>query len=381
MKTRIINAVIPAAQDTWQHNTCIEIDQGRITGISQSPAALIEPGAIDMRGRRLLPGFIDTQVNGGGGVLFNDTPTVEGLAAIAAAHRRFGTTGLMPTLISDDLDVMAAAIDAVDRAIAVGVPGILGIHLEGPFLNTQRKGVHNPAKFRHLEQGMIALLTSLKRGKTLVTLAPENTTPDMIRTLAESGIIVAAGHTAANYSQIRSALDHGLCSFTHLFNAMTPLASREPGVVGAALEDDHSWCGIIVDGHHVHPTTLKLAVRAKARGKMVLVTDAMPTVGAANKTFVINGEHIEAREGRCATATGTLAGSDLDMLQALTNTVKWLDLSLQEASRMASLYPAQLLGLDRTLGSIAVARQADFLVLDDNDQLCEVWQSGQPCIV
>src|SRR5690606_3259951 len=239
--------------------------------------------------------------NGGGGVLFNDAPDIETLRTIGKAHCRFGTTGFLPTLISDEFSVMHQGLQAVSEALAQGLPGILGIHLEGPFLNTARKGVHDASKFRRLDQEALALLTSLDRGKTLVTLAPELTTPDMIRALTAAGVIVAAGHTAADYETIRQALNAGLSSFTHLFNAMTPMTGREPGVVGAALEDANSWCGLIMDGYHVHPATLKVAIAAKARGKMILVTDAMPTVGADVKEFVLKGETIRAVNGRCAT--------------------------------------------------------------------------------
>src|SRR5687767_10560019 len=204
----------------------------------------------DLQGQRLLPGFIDTQVNGGGGVLFNDAPSAESIAEIGRAHRRFGTTGFLPTLISDDLHVVSRAVRAVQDAIQIGVPGVLGIHIEGPFLNEERKGVHDATKLRRLDDTALALLASLKGGKTLVTLAPEKTTPDMIRKLSDAGVIVSAGHTNATYEQIRAALDHGLRGFTHLFNAMSQLTGREPGAVGAALDDANSWCGIILDGIH-----------------------------------------------------------------------------------------------------------------------------------
>ncbi|WP_018415393.1 N-acetylglucosamine-6-phosphate deacetylase [Teredinibacter turnerae] len=376
MATRIINATLPATDNGWLHNASLTIGGGKITALDFSRAPVIEQGAVDLNGARLLPGFIDTQVNGGGGVLFNDEPSLAGLRTISEAHRAFGTTGLLPTLISDDLAVMERAIAAVDKAFASGLPGILGIHLEGPFLNSERKGVHNPDKFRLIDNNALNLLCSLKHGVTLVTLAPETTTPDIIKKLRMHGVIVAAGHTAATYGQTRLALDNGVTSFTHLFNAMTPMSSREPGVVGAALEDTGSWCGIIVDGFHVHPATLRNALNAKAKGKMILVTDAMPSVGAEHKTFQLNGETITAEGGRCATATGTLAGSDLDMFSAVNNTVDKLRCSWPEAGRMASQYPAEMLGLENTYGAISCGKSADFVVLNERDQLQEVWQQG-----
>jgi N-acetylglucosamine-6-phosphate deacetylase len=330
----------------------------------------------DLGGRMLLPGFIDCQVNGGGGVLFNDAPTVETIRTIGAAHRRFGTTGFLPTLISDDVDVMRKAIEAVNEAIAANVPGLLGIHLEGPFIAPDRKGVHNPAKFRIADADDLALLSTRVGGVTLLTLAPERASIEIIRSLADSGVILAAGHTAGDYESTRRALDAGVRGFTHLFNAMTPFTSREPGVVGAALEDPASWCGLIVDGVHVHPASLRVAIAAKARERMFLVTDAMPPVGADSPDFVLNGEAITARDGICQTANGTLAGSALDMVSAVRNTVQMLGLPLEEAARMASTYPAAFLGLSKTHGHIAAGHRADFVVLDDDYSIAETWIGG-----
>lgn len=375
MKQALIQAPIFTGEE-WLEHRALLIDEGRIRALVAEDQIPTDYLVDSMRGTRLIPGLIDTQVNGGGGVLFNDAPTVNTLRTLGAAHRRYGTTGMLPTLISDDLDIVARAIGAVRQAIADGVPGILGIHLEGPFLNPVRKGVHDENKFRRLTPEAVDLLSSLDNGFTLVTLAPERTTPELIRELTRRGVMVAAGHTAADYEQTRTALAAGVRSFTHLFNAMTPMTSREPGVVGAALEDPDSWCGLIVDGHHVHAATLKVAVAAKPRGKMVLVTDAMPTVGAELKQFTLKGEVIHAENGRCATADGTLAGSDLDMLSAVRNTVTQLGLPLEEALRMASLYPAQMLGLERELGRLAPGYRASLVAVDDQLQVQQSWIDG-----
>jgi N-acetylglucosamine-6-phosphate deacetylase len=330
----------------------------------------------DLQGRLLLPGFIDVQVNGGGGLLFNDAPSVDTLRGIAAAHRRFGTTGLLPTLITDTADKMRAALAAVDAAIAQDVPGILGVHLEGPFLAPGRKGIHDASLFRHPDAHDLALLAAPHRGVVMLTLAPEQVPTDTIRRLSEAGVIVVAGHTAADYATTRAALDAGVRGFTHLFNAMTPLASREPGVVGAALDDPHSWCGLIVDGHHAHPAALRVAITAKPRGKCVLVTDAMPPVGSDNPTYVLNGQTIVARDGICQSDAGVLAGSALDMATGVRNLIGMLGLPLTEASRMASAYPAAWLGLERTHGRIAAGYRADFAVLDDSLHVRETWIGG-----
>jgi N-acetylglucosamine-6-phosphate deacetylase len=330
----------------------------------------------DLGGALLLPGFIDVQVNGGGGLLFNDAPTVETLEGIAAAHRRFGTTGLLPTLITDTAAKMRAALDAVDAAIARGVPGILGIHLEGPFLAPERKGIHDASLFRTPDADDLLALTAQRRGVVMLTLAPERVDPGVIARLVAAGVRVVAGHTAADYATTRAALDAGVCGFTHLYNAMTPLTSREPGVVGAALDDAASWCGLIVDGHHVHPASLRVAISAKPPGKCVLVTDAMPPVGSARPDYVLNGQTITARNGICMSDAGVLAGSALDMAGAVRNTVNLLGLPLAEASRMASAYPAEWLGLEQTHGRIAPGQRADFALLDDTLTVRGSWIAG-----
>lgn len=377
MRQALINGRIFTGEH-WLTDHTVVIEDGIIRAVCAS-ANLPEKidRKIDLQGYRLLPGLIDTQVNGGGGILFNDAPTIATLRTMGEAHRRYGTTGFLPTLISDDLTVVEQAIAAVRQAITEKVPGVLGIHLEGPFLNPARKGVHNAEKFRLLDDAAFALLTSLELGKTLITIAPELTTPEMIRRLCDAGVIVAAGHSAADYAQTRSALAAGLKSFTHLFNAMTPFNSRAPGMVGAALEDSDSWCGIIVDGFHVHPAALKVAVAAKARGKMVLVTDAMPSVGAEDKNFMLNGEWIHTENGRCATADGTLAGSDLDMLGAVRNSINLLDLSIDEATRMASKYPAAMIGLANQLGAIKPGFNASMILVDEQLNLVSSWIDGQ----
>jgi len=330
---------------------------------------------VDLKGRKLAPGFIDTQVNGGGGVLFNDCPTVDCIAAIGEAHRRYGTTGFLPTLISDDLSVIDTAIAAVEDAIDQGVPGVLGIHIEGPYLNASRKGVHDASKFRTLDDEAVARLTRLKTGRTLVTLAPEMTTPDMIRRLVQGGAVVAAGHTDATYAETRAGLDAGMTGFTHLFNAMSPLTHRAPGAVGAALEDIHAWCGLIVDGHHVDPVVLKLALRCRPLNRFVLVTDAMPSVGSSEDHFILQGRRIEVRQGACVAPDGALAGSDLNMAAAVRNARDLLDLRLEDAIAMASTWPAAFLGLSDT-GVIAQDRRADLVILDDNLDVIASWIGG-----
>lgn len=364
--------------DSFAEGMAAVIDGGRIVAIV--PEADLNGAAprVDLEGRRLVPGFIDVQVNGGDGVLFNDAPTVETIARIGEAHRRFGTTGFLPTLISDDLDVVRRAVTAVDAAIEAGVPGVLGIHIEGPFLNVRRRGIHDAAKIRRLDDEGFDTLTGLRRGRTLVTLAPERTTADVIRRLVSSGIIVSAGHTNATYPVMRTALDAGLRGFTHLFNAMSPLTSREPGAVGAALEDAASWCGLIVDGRHVDPVVLRLALRCKPLDRLMLVTDAMPSVGLAEKRFDLQGQPIHVVDGVCVNEDGTLAGSDLDMASAVRNAVSMLGVSLAQAVAMASTHPAQFLGLGDRYGRIAAGFAADLVLLDEDGRVAQSWIAGRP---
>ncbi|HEY0629468.1 MAG TPA: N-acetylglucosamine-6-phosphate deacetylase, partial [Sphingomicrobium sp.] len=297
---------------------CVLVEGGLIVGDMPSSECPAHLQRTELEGD-LVPGFIDLQVNGGGGVLFNDHPTVDGIVAIGEAHRRFGTTGYLPTLISDDLDTVERAIRAVDAAIERGIPGVLGIHVEGPFLNPARKGIHDASKFRSLDQKAIDLLASLCHGRVLVTLAPELALPGAIRALVDRGVVVAAGHTAATYDDVQAAFAEGLSGFTHLFNAMTQLGSREPGAVGAALDNRSSWCGLIVDGHHVHPASLRIALAAKGADRLSLVTDAMPTVGSDQRFFELAGQRIECDGDRCTASDGTLAGSNLNMAAAVRN--------------------------------------------------------------
>jgi len=375
MTTALVNARVLAARG-WRDDVAVIVEGGQIRELAVTRDIPAGARTHDLSGRMLLPGFIDCQVNGGGGVLLNDQPTVDGIRAIGAAHRRFGTTGFLPTLISDTIDKMRAAIAAADLAMTEAVPGVLGIHLEGPFISRERKGVHAEKYLHAPDADELRVAESLQRGKTLLTVAPERLAPEAIRDLVAAGVIVAAGHTNADYATVRAALDAGLRGFTHLFNAMSPLTSRAPGVVGAALDDPDSWCGVIVDGHHVDAASLRIALRAKPRGKLFLVTDAMPPVGASNPAYVLNGETIIARDGICQTASGTLAGSALSMIDAVRNTVEMLGVPLEEAARMASTYPADFLGLGATHGRIEAGFRADFTVVDGDLRVTETWIGG-----
>ena len=335
--------------------------------------------AIDLGGGLLAPGFIDCQVNGGGGVMFNDPPGVAAIETIIRAHRAFGSTGLLPTLISDDWGVMTEAARAVREARRAGMPGLLGLHFEGPYLNPAKKGAHDGDRIRTMDDGAMDLFTGSGLGVVVVTLAPELAPPGAIRRLSDAGVRVCAGHCMPTDGQIAAALDQGLAGFTHLFNAMPPMTSRQPGVVGAALADPESWCGIIVDGHHVDAITLRVALAAKAGGRMMLVTDAMATVGAGAeaRSFQLSGQEVTVANGRCTLPDGSLAGSNLDMAAAVRNTHAWLDQPLEEALRMASLYPAEYLGMGDIRGRIAAGYCADLVLLDADLAVRRTWIGGQ----
>jgi N-acetylglucosamine-6-phosphate deacetylase len=322
----------------------------------------------------LAPGFIDIQVNGGGDLLFNDAPTPETIQAIAQAHRRFGTTALLPTLISDNPDKTPKALAVVEQAAATN-PSILGIHLEGPFLSPEKPGVHDPASLRHPTDEDIAVITAKRKSVTLVTLAPEQVGESVIAALTGAGIHVALGHSMATYAQTVAAMRQGLTGFTHLFNAMPPLQAREPGPIAAALETPDAWYGLIVDGIHVAPAMLRLALRGA--GHPILVTDAMPPVGGTRQSFRLNGEDIFVHDGRCATRHGTLAGAALDMATAVRNCVQLLDVPLTRALRLASTHPAKFLGLGNVLGRLLPGYRADMVALDPAGvKVVQTWVAG-----
>ncbi|KZC97057.1 MULTISPECIES: N-acetylglucosamine-6-phosphate deacetylase [Thalassospira] len=360
----------------FHNGKAVIVRNGKVDAIVESCDITENINVIDAKNQTLAPGLIDVQVNGGGGVLLNDEPNIDGIRAIMAGHRKYGTTAMLPTLITDHRDKMEAAITAVTDAISQDVPGIVGIHLEGPYLNAERKGVHDANIIRPMEDDAIDLLTRLPNGRILVTMAPEKAAKGTIKKLADRGVLVCAGHTAGTYNHVQAAIAEGMRGFTHLFNAMSPMTHREPGVAGAAMADDSTWCGLIADGYHVHPAVLKVAIHAKAKGKIMLVTDAMPTVGADEKRFVLGGEEIMATDGRCALADGTLAGSDLDMIAAVKNCVEMVGIDLGEALRMASLYPAAFLKLDDVMGHIAPGYQADMILFDDDYNVTRSWIKG-----
>lgn len=366
--------------DTTANAALFTLEDGRIASVDATDSLSADVVPIDLAGGWLLPGFVDSQVNGGGGALLNNAITVAALETIARAHARFGTTTLMPTLITDTPAAISAALDVVDMAIAQGMPGIAGLHIEGPFINAVRKGIHDPALIRRLDEDLLAHLCRPRRGKVMLTIAPEQVDPAALARLRAAGVIVSAGHTNATFAEAQAGFAGGVTGVTHLFNAMSPLQHRAPGMVGAALLDDAVWCGIIADGVHVAAPALEIALRMKGPDRLMLVTDAMPSVGMSDGSFLLNGRTITVTDGVCQDENGTLAGSSLDMAGAVRNMVALTSADVAMASRMASHTPAAFLGLDAEIGTLSQGRRADMVWLDAALQPVQCWIGGTTMI-
>ena len=321
-------------------------------------------------------GFVDIQVNGGGGVLFNNEPTKQAIATIFSAHSKFGTTSYLPTLITDDLSVMRKAADAVSATLKENMDGIFGIHFEGPHISVSKKGAHSEKFIRVISDDEMEIYARQDIGVRHVTLAPENTDVAIIKKLVEMGVIVSLGHSAATYEQVNAALDAGATGFTHLYNAMSPFEGRSPGMVGAALLSKNSWCGLIVDGYHVHNDSVKLAVNIKPQGKIMLVTDAMSPVGTDDSEFLLLGKKVFREGGRLTASEGQLAGSVLDMASAVRNTIQKIGLSKEEALKMASQYPADFIGMAGHFGRIKIGLKANFTTMNQSIKSISTWVGG-----
>lgn len=352
----------------------LTIVDGKITSIDQ------DIGQTDIKIDGLVvPGYIDLQVNGGGGVLFNDSPSINNLKAMMAAHAKYGTTAMMPTLITDKIAVMQQAADVISQAIQEKVPGILGIHFEGPHLSTEKKGTHSADYIRPISDDEWTIFSRQDLGKVIITLAPENVSISDIKRMVKLGITVCLGHTNADFKTAQASIDAGARGITHLYNAMSPLQGREPGVVGAALLNDKVSCGLIVDGFHVDYASCQLAVQAKPQGNIFLVTDAMPPVGTDQTQFPLYDRTVFVDNGKLTSTTGELAGSTLDMAKAVKNTHEKIGIELAAALRMASLYPANFLYQDKPhgFGELAIGNRADMAVLNSDLSVQDVWIAGE----
>jgi N-acetylglucosamine-6-phosphate deacetylase len=360
----------------WHNDAAVLIEDGRIRGLaaggevpSDRPQRRLPDGAL------LAPGFIDLQVNGGGGILLNDDPTPETMRAIARAHRRYGTTACLPTLITDSRQQTQAAIAAARTA--AGNDGVLGLHLEGPFISPARPGIHRADHIAVPHLSDLDWLADLAgAGRSLVTLAPERLPGGFLTRLAATGIRISVGHSEATAAVVMRAVADGLTGITHLFNAMPPFAGRAPGIIGAAFAEQGLTAGIIVDGIHVDPIAVQAAFAAKGADAMVLVTDAMPSVGARLDEFQLMGRTISLSQGRLTAQDGTLAGAHLDMASAVRNAVRLAKLPLEDALRAASLTPARFLGLERERGALVCDARADMVALTPDLDVIGTWVGG-----
>ncbi|WP_108500637.1 N-acetylglucosamine-6-phosphate deacetylase [Paracoccus indicus] len=336
----------------------VAIDGDRITGVTRAAPKGAEP----LPGI-LAPGFIDLQVNGGGGLMVGAETDADALAHICAAHRGLGCAGVLPTLITDRAEVTASVIDATIQAARSGTPGLLGLHLEGPHLDPRRAGAHDPALIRPMQDDDLARLCAAARDLPvlMVTLAPESVTPDQIAQLTHAGVLVSLGHSDCSLETARAGFAAGARLATHLFNAMSQMAHRAPGLVGAVLSGE-AHAGLIADGVHVDPAALSVALRARPSG-LFLVSDCMAVAGSDMDSFDLHGRTILRREGRLTLPDGTLAGADLRLDRAM-QTIVAAGADPARALAMATSIPAALIGADDRFGHIASGRRADLIVLD-----------------
>lgn len=361
-------------------NGALIVDDGRVEAVvdrQSLPAGLSCVGAGE---GLIVPGFVDLQVNGGGGVLFNNDPTPEGIRTICAAHARFGTTALMVTLITDTFALRDLALAAGAEAAEARLPGYLGLHLEGPHLSAARKGTHDPALIRPMTEADLAVLTAAAGsfGVPMITVAPESVTPAQVADLVAAGYRVSLGHTDTTAAAVAAYVDAGASLVTHLFNAMSQLGNREPGLVGAALDSGALSCGLIADGFHVNPISMRVALAAKrGPGRIFLITDAMSSIGSDETGFELNGRQVYRRDGRLTLADGTLAGADIDMLSCVRFVHERLGLPLEDALRMASLYPADAIRAPAK-GRLTPGSDADFVLLSPDLDLVATYISGRP---
>jgi N-acetylglucosamine-6-phosphate deacetylase len=366
--------------ERWHDDAALLVGDGLVEGIVARGDVPADTETRDLKGGIVAPGFVDLQVNGGGGVMLNDHPDVATIRTICAAHAPFGTTALLPTLITDTPETTAAAIEAGEKAAAENVPGFLGLHLEGPHLSLARKGAHDPRLIRPMTPADQAALIEARKALPvlLTTVAPESVDPQQVAALARAGVVVSLGHSDTGHATARAYAAAGAGVVTHLFNAMSQIGNREPGLAGAAVDLGGLHAGLIADGIHVDPATIGIALRAKqGPGRIFLVTDAMATIGTDMTSFTLNGRTIHREDGSLRLADGTLAGADLDMILAVRFMHRVIGLDLAEALRMASLYPAEAAGQAHRLGRLVNGFAANVVALSDALDVKGVWIDGR----
>ncbi|MEZ9660840.1 N-acetylglucosamine-6-phosphate deacetylase [Vibrio sp. 10N.261.52.F3] len=330
----------------------------------------------DLDGANLSPGFIDLQLNGCGGVMLNDEITAETMQIMHKANLKSGCTSFLPTLITSSDEDMRAVITAAREYHNQNQNQSLGLHLEGPYLNVAKKGIHSVDHIRKSDNEMIELICENRDLVAKVTLAPELNDPEHIERLHKAGVVVSIGHTNATYAEARQGFESGITFATHLFNAMTPMVGREPGVVGAIYDTPEVYAGIIADGFHVDYANIRIAHKIKGE-KLVLVTDATAPAGADMEYFIFVGKKVYYRDGKCVDENGTLGGSALTMIEAVQNTVEHAGIALDEALRMATLYPATAIGVESKLGRIKKGMVANLAVFDRDFNVKATVVNGQ----
>ena len=375
MKQAITGSKLFNGIDFIEHKALL-IDDQHIAGIVNEDAIPTDFQVKKLEGGILSPGFIDLQVNGGGGKLFNNSPDKESLNTIISAHQYFGTTSIMPTVISDSLNILQKCTDTISNEINNN-HSLLGIHIEGPFFNVKYRGVHQKQYINTINASYLNLFETLDKFPVMLTLAPECISIKQLKHLKSLGFKILAGHTDANYDQLEEAVKYGLDGFTHLFNAMGQISAREPGVVGSAFDFDETSASIIVDLHHVHPSLINLSFKQKPKGKLFFVSDSMATINHGEPSFELYDEVVSESNGRIINSEGKLAGSSITQIDAIKNAYQKCSISLESAISMATLYPAEYLGVSDYIGQLKKGYRADLAHFDSNFHVQNVWLAGK----
>lgn len=375
MKQAITGSKLFNGIDFIEHKALLIEDQ-HIAGIVNKDAIPTDFQVKKLEGGILSPGFIDLQVNGGGGKLFNNSPDKESLNTIISAHQYFGTTSIMPTVISDSLNILQKCTDTISNEINNN-HSLLGIHIEGPFFNVKYRGVHQKQYINTINASYLNLFETLDKFPVMLTLAPECISIKQLKHLKSLGFKILAGHTDANYDQLEEAVKYGLDGFTHLFNAMGQISAREPGVVGSAFDFDETSASIIVDLHHVHPSLINLSFKQKPKGKLFFVSDSMATINHGEPSFELYDEVVSESNGRIINSEGKLAGSSITQIDAIKNAYRKCSIPLESAISMATLYPAEYLGVSDYIGQLKKGYRADLAHFDSNFHVQNVWLAGK----
>ena len=375
MKKAITGSKLFNGLDFIEHKALL-IDGQNIAGIVNEDDIPTDFEAQKLDGGILSPGFIDLQVNGGGGKLFNNSPDNESLNTIISAHQYFGTTSIMPTVISDSLNILQKCTDTISNEIKNN-HSLLGIHIEGPFFNVKYRGVHQKQYINTINASYLNLFETLDKFPVMLTLAPECISIKQLKHLKSLGFKILAGHTDANYDQLEEAVKYGLDGFTHLFNAMGQISAREPGVVGSAFDFDETSASIIVDLHHVHPSLINLSFKQKPKGKLFFVSDSMATINHGEPSFELYDEVVSESNGRIINSEGKLAGSSITQIDAIKNAYQKCSIPLESAISMATLYPAEYLGVSDYIGQLKKGYRADLAHFDSNFHVQNVWLAGK----